>query len=144
MTYAASKPEKDLAQLALRMDMGDGELLTGDVVCPGQWVLQAALRRTEAGELFALGEKPQNTSPGEPAWHIEVTGAPEAADVVLTESSAASLPEDAVRAIGQGLSFRYAHEAATRSPSKQTATQRKGREKDAEAAEHFKMLSNLL
>lgn len=135
MTYAASDLESDLRETALRMDVGSRELVTRDAVCPGQWVLMAALQRTEAGALFALGEKPQNTSPGEPAWHIEVTGAPEAADVVLTESSAASLPEDAVRAIGQGLSFRYAHEAATRSPSKQTATQRKGREKDAEAAE---------
>jgi ATP-dependent helicase/nuclease subunit A len=47
----------------------------------------------------------------------------------------ASLPADAVQMIGQSLSLRYAHEAAARSPSKQTATQRKGREKDAEAAE---------
>ena len=33
------------------------------------------------------------------------------------------------------LSYRYAHTAATETPSKQTATGRKGRQKDAEAAE---------
>ena len=139
MTYAASDLESDLRETALRMDVGNRELVTRDAVCPGQWVLMAALQRTEAGALFALGEKPQNTFPGEPAWHIEVTGAPETGETVLMERLAASLPEDAVQAIGQGLSFRYAHEAATRSPSKQTATQRKGREKDAEAAEYAQL-----
>ena len=135
MTYAASKPEKDLAQLALRMDMGDGELLTGDVVCPGQWVLQAALRRTEAGELFALGEKPLRTAPGEPAWRIRCVTAPEPVAVGLPEELAESMPADAPGLLRQSLAFVYGHEEATRAPSKQTATQRKGREKDAEAAE---------
>ena len=136
MTYAASKPEKDLAQLALRMDMGDRELLTGDVVCPGQWVLQAALRRTEAGELFALGGKPLRTAPGEPAWKIRCVTAPEAAAVGLPEELAEAMPADAPMLLRQSLSFRYGHEEATHAPSKQTATQRKGREKDAEAAEN--------
>lgn len=36
----------------------------------------------------------------------------------------------------EGLHFRYSHMAAAAAPSKQTATQRKGREKDAEAAEN--------
>ena len=44
-------------------------------------------------------------------------------------------PEGAVDALRAGLSFRYAHEAATRAPSKQTATGRKGRELDEEVQE---------
>jgi ATP-dependent helicase/nuclease subunit A len=36
----------------------------------------------------------------------------------------------------RNLTFQYAHQAAVRSPSKQTATERKGREKDMEAAEN--------
>lgn len=40
-----------------------------------------------------------------------------------------------IRELTESLSFRYPHEAAVRTPSKQTATGRKGRVKDAEAAE---------
>ena len=45
------------------------------------------------------------------------------------------LPDGMLERLKQGLCFRYGHTAATEAPSKQTATQRKGRIKDAEAAE---------
>ncbi len=138
MTYAQENLEADLQNIALRMDMGSRELLTRDVVCPGQWVLMAALRRTEAGELFALGGKPEQTFPGEPAWKIRaVTVNPEGAIAhheVQREEKA--LPEDSLERIKATLRFRYPYLAATTAPSKQTATQRKGRDKDAEAAEN--------
>jgi ATP-dependent helicase/nuclease subunit A len=41
-----------------------------------------------------------------------------------------------VEQLRKALAFQYAHTAATKAPSKQTATQRKGREKDQEAAEN--------
>ena len=135
MTYASGNPEKDIGELASRMDMGSNELLTRDVVCPGEWVLLAALRRTEAGQLFALGGKPQKTAPGEPAWDIRVVSAPEKRQTGSTESVNDSMPEGTVERLKQGLFFRYAHSAATQAPSKQTATQRKGRDKDSEATE---------
>ena len=59
MTYAEKYLEKTLRDLVLRMDLGQRELLTASAVCPGEWVLLAALRRTEAGELFALVGRPQ-------------------------------------------------------------------------------------
>ena len=136
MTYAAGNLEKDIAQLSSRMDMGSNELLTRDVVCPGEWVLLAALRRTEAGQLFALGGKPPKTAPGEPAWDIRVVTAPKAQQTTLTETDTDPLPEGTLDRLRLGLSFRYAHTAATAAPSKQTATQRKGRDKDTEAAEN--------
>ena len=135
MTYASGSLEKEIGELSARMDLCPRELLTRDVVCPGQWVLLAALLRTEAGALFALGGKPEETTPGVPPWQIRVlTPAGETGETMPEEL--AQEQEVDLEAIRRGLSFRYGHDAATKAPSKQTATQRKGREKDAEAAEN--------
>lgn len=136
MTYASKTLEKDISDIVCRMDMGERELLTADVVCPGEWVLMAALRRTEAGALFRLGGRPIATEPGEPAWLIGVAGEAEQSVCVCEEETAHQMPADALEQLRRGLDFRYDHTPATQAPSKQTATQRKGREKDAEAAEH--------
>lgn len=140
MTYAQEHLDTELQNIALRMDMGSRELLTRDVSCPGQWVLMAALQRTEAGELFALGGKPEQTKPGEPAWNIRAVTVQPVGAAVRTELQAQkeTLPADTIQKLRQSLAFRYAHTAATQAPSKQTATQRKGRDKDAEAAENAK------
>jgi len=137
MTYASASLEKELEELVARMDMTDRELLTLDAGCPGDWVLMAALRRTEAGELFQLGGYPEHTAPGEPAWLIRVTQAPavQTACGVIAEEAQALLSEEDLMQIQRGLIFSYAHDAATQAPSKQTATQRKGRPKDDEIAE---------
>ena len=69
-------------------------------------------------------------------WKIETGDAPEpgeAACGITTEVQ--EMPPDARQAVQEGLSFRYPHAAATVCPSKRTATDRKGRLKDAEAAE---------
>jgi len=136
MTYASQTLEKDVTELALRMDMGDRELLTGDVVSMGEWVLMAALRRTEAGELFALGARPRETKPGEPAWLIKIAQAPDMDEPEVLEELPVQQAREPIPDLGEGLTFRYPHIAATQAPSKQTATQRKGREKDAEAEEN--------
>ena len=136
MTYASGTLEKDLTVLASRMDMGSNELLTRDAVCPGDWVLLSALRRTEASQLFALGGKPPVTRPGQPLWDIRVVTAPGEQVAVQASADGPSMPEDAWQRLRQGLAFRYPHPEATQAPSKQTATQRKGRDKDQEAAEN--------
>lgn len=136
MTYASQTLADDLSEIALRMDVGDRELLTGDAVCSGEWVLMAALRRTEAGELFHLGGKPCYTAVGQPPWLIRVAQAPVvacAADV--SEEQKPVIPEDIVHKLKKGLAYQYPFTAATNAPSKLTATQQKGREKDAEMAE---------
>jgi len=137
MTYASRNLEGDLADIALRLDFDGGKLLCRDVTCPGEWVLLTAMQRTEAGELFALGGKPAETVTSDIPWLIRAAEAPEvnAGGFALTEE-AAVLPEGAEDQLRKGLSFRYAHPEATRSPSKQTATGRKGRTKDEEVAEH--------
>ena len=139
MTYASDGLPKDLAQTAARMDMGDRELLTRDAVCPGDWVLMAALQRTEAGELFRLGARPEQTKLGEYPWLIRVAEAPEAEETSKRlQKARPKMPQEELEQIRKGLSFSYAHRLATQTPSKQTATQQKGRQKDEEAAEHTK------
>ena len=136
MTYASQTLEKDLTDIALRLDIGNRELLTRNAVCSGDWVLLAALLRTEAGELFAISDRPQSTNPGNPPWLIRVTAAPAAGHSTLTAEDAPAMPPEMVERLADALSFRYPYGAATAAPSKQTATQRKGRIKDEEANEH--------
>ena len=136
MTYASGRLEKDLSELVLQLDVSGKEMLIREATCPGDWVLLTAIGRTEAGELFALGGYPKSITPGEPAWKIRVAQAPESVHAVREQAMDQSLPEELLDRIRAGLAFRYSHRAAVSAPSKQTATQRKGRVKDQEAAEH--------
>ncbi len=135
MTYASNRLRQELSQMVRRMDLGSEKLLIREAVCPGDWVLLTALRHTEAGELFALGGRPEETVPGDPPWRIRVVTAPAVSGTPAPERTEETLPPRISQRIREGLAFHYAHEAATAAPSKQTATQRKGRIKDAEAAE---------
>ena len=139
MTYAAENLQSDLQDIALRLDFDGGKLLCRDVVCPGEWVLLTAMQRTEAGELFALGGKPDHTKITGSPWKIAVTQAAEPVEgTALFTENRSMLPEGAEESLGAALAFRYGHVSATQAPSKQTATGRKGRFKDAEAAENTK------
>ena len=138
MTYAAKSPEKELAEIARCLEPGGTALLAGDVTCPGQWVLMEAMCRTEAGELFALAEaQPDCTRTSRHAWRIETAEyaeesetAPQNEDIMVNR-----MPEEMGMMLARHAGFRYGHDGATRTPSKQTATQLKGREKDQEASE---------
>ena len=139
MTFADQRLDASLADIALRLDLCPTELLTRDVNCPGEWVLQSALRRTEAGALFARGGRPRETAVSDQSWLIEVNGLAlptgiEAGDRRVSESR--EVPLEQLERIESFLEFRYPHQAATVMPSKQTATQLKGREKDDEAAQN--------
>lgn len=137
MTYASQTLEADLQDAALRQDFDGGELLCRDAICLGDWILLEAMRRTEAGELHAAGSRPQQTHGSRYPWKIEVIQATEiSASGTLLRESHAAMPEEAVTRLKNALSFQYAFAAATQAPSKQTATDRKGRVKDTEAAEH--------
>lgn len=137
MTYASRTLQKDFSDIALRMNVGDRELLTKDVVCAGEWVLMTALRRTEAGALFALCDKPKQSAPGDPAWLIKVAQAQlNNGQAVVATTQECPVPADMLEKLKESLSFQYPYAAATAAPSKQTATQRKGREKDLEATEN--------
>ncbi len=136
MTYAAKNVAGDLSDIALRLDMSGRQLMTSHVSCPGDWVLQTAMQRTEAGQLFKMGGHPDCVKYTEPMWDIYVTQADE--DVVAavdTKIESNTLPQTLIDTLRASLSFKYPWELATQMPSKQTATQLKGRFKDQEAAE---------
>ncbi len=136
MVYSSRNLEGDIQEIALRRDFDGGALLCRDASCPGDWVLKAAMERTEAGELFALGGRLRETTVSDIPWRITVAQAPEAAAGTTVAGKAQTrLPEGTEQALRAALGFRYGHTAATVAPSKQTATQKKGREKDEEAAQ---------
>jgi ATP-dependent helicase/nuclease subunit A len=134
MTYASNRLEKDLTEMVQQMNAGCHQLLIGQTVCPGEWVLLTALHRTEAGELFALGGNPGNTTVSQFPWLIRVVTAPK-----LTSSGKQAVQKEVdtrlVAQLRESIAFHYPHTLAITTPSKQTATQRKGRQKDEEAAE---------
>lgn len=138
MTYAARNLESELSGIVNRMDICDTLLMTGDVDCPGKWVLYAALHRKEAGEFFALAGRPNAVHTGEDPWLIRVVHAPSVVSTIDAEEVAVVLdiPEDAITRLVKGLNFQYPYMEATYAPSKQTATQLKGRDKDREAQEN--------
>ena len=143
MTYAVKNLAADLQDIAQRMDFDGGNLLCRDAVCPGDWVLLAAMQRTEAGELHALGGRPGETHLGDYPWHISVCEAPETgADGTALAEQEKSMPEGAEQQLREVLFFAYPHLPATQAPSKQTATGRKGRLKDEEAAENTREPKN--
>ena len=138
MTYASQSLEKDLQNIALRRDFDGGTLLCRQADCMGDWVLLAAIGRMEAGQLHALGGRPDKLTVGSSPWHIAVSRSAE--PDIHQPSSIEPVQENPIPANLEGqlrsaLDFRYVHAAATKAPSKQTATGRKGRQKDAEAAE---------
>ena len=138
MTYAVKKPESDLQDIALRMDF-DPELLCSGVTCPGEWILQAALSRMEAGELHLLGGRPQQVQSHPFNWKICIGEAEEREKTETTQEDCfRPLPDNAQAQLEAALSFRYPWSMATQTPSKQTATALKGRNKDLEAAEKTK------
>ena len=141
MTYAARNLENTLTDLVSRMEICSKQLMTADVSCPGSWVLQTALRKTEAGSFFALGGHPACASFKEPMWKIDVVSASKDVSAEETvEASQNTLPPDLISLMKQSLNFSYPYQNATVTPSKQTATQLKGRQKDQEAAEFTKTL----
>lgn len=137
MTYAAANLEKDIQALANRMDICHPELLTSGANCPGEWVLMTALRKPEAGALSELsGSYCEHLPPSGYIWKITVN--------TVTDDLAETAAEDqehhrdgiSIEALQRGLGFSYPYIDATKFPSKQTATQLKGRVKDQEAAEN--------
>ena len=137
MTYASQTMETDLKDIVLRRDFDGGELVCREATCMGDWVLLAALQRMEAGQLHALAGRPARLSISDCPWYIAVTEITDETPVVTSQKQeASSLSAESLSRIRRGLEFRYSYLTATQSPSKQTATDLKGRIKDLEASEH--------
>ena len=137
MTYAAKKAAEDVQELGLLLPLSGRETLCREAACPGEWVLLSALERTEAGALRGLtdGNVPAGVSAF--PWKIRFVDMPEQPERREGQIQQPSqMPEGAADRLRQALEFVYPYPAATQTPSKQTATGRKGREKDLEAAEN--------
>lgn len=137
MTYAVKNLEKDLQDLAMRLDLCNKQLMTMDVDCPGLWVLQSALMRTEAGAFFELGGHPNCAKVHDSIWEIAVVQGTNTVSLSedQTSESATSITNALIEKLREDIQFRYMHHAATNIPSKLTATQLKGRELDVEVSE---------
>ena len=136
MTYADQRLDATLENIALLSGLCPREMLTREVNCPGEWILQAAMYRSEAGALFPNRGETQERRVSEYPWRISVDTARKTESLPQQAPPAETLPDATVERIAASLAFHYGHTAATLTPSKQTATQRKGREKDDEAAEN--------
>ena len=138
MTYAVRNPERDIADLVNRMDICDKRLLISGANCPGTWILLTALGRMESGSLFALGGRPDQIHISDHPWKVTVAcaGQTENAGENLVENNETKEIYVNISRLQASLAYRYPHLAASAFPSKLTATQLKGRQKDQEASEN--------
>lgn len=117
MTYTEKNIDEKLEKKKYSMGFTIPELLTEDADCAGDWVLQTAL--TLKNDF----------------WHIfrgNVQDGMMETDLPVAHSG---LTPEQLSQLKTALSYTYPYMAATVTPSKQTATQIKGRQKDLEAAE---------
>ena len=140
MTYASAHLQNALTDYALRADLSGNELMASNVSSMGRWVLHTAMDRVEAGELFAIGGRPIALQTSTIPWKISVvSGDPNiAGENNMQVGEDLSLSADVYQKLEKALAFSYPFEKATAYPSKQTATQLKGRIKDQEAAQNTK------
>ena len=136
MTYAVKNLEADLNDIVLRYPHTQKKLLTGEVNSPGEWVLQTALTKTEAGAFFTFAGSSCECRVSDVPWKIAVVthNVDELAAVQEVEVNE-TISEETVDRIAKALNFSYPYANAVNTPSKLTATQLKGRMKDVEAAE---------
>lgn len=136
MTYAVKNLSGDLQDMTMRLDMSGGSLLASSADCPGAWVIQSALTRTEAGAFFALGGRPNFVQVREIPWLIAVADTNnQSADMFLQEDTLKTAANIQADQLCTQLQFSYQNQVATKVPSKLTATQLKGRVLDLEIAE---------
>lgn len=136
MTSTLKNPEKKLANIANRLFANGAQLLSMEAGCYGDWILMTAMQRMEAGELHTLAGRPEELRISDHPWRIQLVQTQcISAKVEPVAEETEPFPAELVPGLREGLAFRYAHTAATRAPSKQTATGRKGRIRDEEAGE---------
>ena len=137
MTSCSAHYGSRLKKLLLRLSDPLGPWVSAAVRQPDEWILLAALCRTESGALFAECGPCVYSRVHQYPWLVtlqNVSPAAPAARGTETEEAHAVRPLDRGQVL-ESVAFRYAHEAATRLPAKLTATQLKGRGLDLEAAE---------
>lgn len=118
MVYSDEKIKEKLEQLETNVHLMDRNMLVSSVSCPGAWILIASIIN-QSGK-----------------WRSCITKAPSANNASTPRVEEFVLTCETVDYLNAGLKFEYPYKDATVTPSKQTATQLKGRDKDQEAAEN--------
>lgn len=138
MTYTSKRLEAEINDMALRLEFSEPKLLIKDADCPGKWILLTALQRQEAGALRASIDARIPVKLFNDLWLIKLVEQRATSYEAISHESTnhkMEIPQEMLSRIENALSFRYSGLSATKLPSKQTATQLKGRNKDIEAAE---------
>ena len=116
ITAAVTDPAQKLEKLQKQSSSPLPPELLAEQSCFADWLILAALDE------------------GQEHLKLRLPDAAEAGEEAAPEEETAGVDGEALRALEENLSFRYAHAAAERLPSKLTATELKGRtEPDAEA-----------
>lgn len=148
MTYTSEYALNRLKRLRIGAGQPAAAWMSASAGCPGDWVLLAALSRVESGALFEIAGRPRTEMlVSEYPWEVSVESlegitaprgifAPEAEERGPAEVPA---PEELLRR----LTWQDGHRRAAEIPSKLTATQLKGRDKDQEVAEGAGVRSRL-
>ena len=134
MSYCSGKLSSTLKKWNEALTLPLPPRTAGSALCLGDWVLMAALCRTEAGELFAETGPNDVSSVQDIPWLIQLHRSSEQMQTALPEA-APEMPETEKPAAPDYDFAPYAHLAASNMPSKLTATALKGRLLDLEAAE---------
>ncbi len=143
MTYAGEHTGSALAKLRAGVGAPAAPWAAANVGCLGDWVLLAAMNRIEAGDLFEQAGRPDcRLTVSDYPWNICYTQVePTEAPMELWQDAPSAqehlrIPSPAQ--LASVLQWADPHREATLAPSKLTATQLKGRDKDTEAAEGAK------
>ena len=123
MTYAASNVSKRVAECVLAQNLDVQDFYAQRSNSMGDWVMLAAVKRTEAGELFAISDNCGKSEVQTYPWLIRAVDAPKVEDAAELQENV-EVSDQIIDRIRGFQSFSYEHEAATVMPSKQTATQR--------------------
>ena len=135
MSYCKANLSSTLKKWNEALELPLPAAVSAGALCLGDWVLLAALCRTEAGELFAETGPNELSAVQDFPWVIRLHRA-----VQLEKAECAPerphAPQDRPQSAAPETDFSpYAHLAASKTPSKLTATALKGRLLDLEAAE---------
>ena len=134
MTYCGKHTEKHVKDAALCADFPAEPTVAGDVGCIGQWVLLAAAVRPEGRYVFENAQRMTETP--EYPWLIRYHNAAQEPIVIRGLTDVTAEPSRERESIGKSLSELTVNTVSVPIPAKLTATQLKGRQKDAESAEN--------
>lgn len=136
MTFTYSNREKALMELAYMRDCGDARLVTANASSARDWIVYSAMGRTEGGALIPGCQKPCGSVMDADPWLISSVQTQEQTPTEQPFADAEQEKSDLdLSGIQNAIRFCYPYATAVELPSKQTATQRKNRFKDQEAAE---------